>query len=95
MFILDERSFQEELIDDLIYTAVFSPDSVIQKRRHFDSPGSGPFGIIQHPSILYEAMGKARSVDYCSSDQYPWPYLRCGTGGISGGKEGGCRSGYL
>ncbi|WP_292476668.1 hypothetical protein [Methanothrix sp.] len=58
--ILDERSFQEELIDDLIYTAVFSPDSVIQEAAAFlIRRGAARLGIIPASiQSLYEAMGK-------------------------------------
>ncbi|HON35343.1 MAG TPA: class II fructose-bisphosphate aldolase [Methanothrix sp.] len=58
--ILDERGFQGELIDDLIYTAVFSPDSAIQEVAAFlIRRGAARLGIIPASiQSLYEAMGK-------------------------------------
>ena len=58
--ILDERGFQGELIDDLIYTAVFSPDSAIQEAAAFlIRRGAARLGIIPASiQSLYEAMGK-------------------------------------
>lgn len=60
VLILDKASFQEKLIDDLIYTVVFSPDPDTQEAAGFlIRRGAASLGI-KAASIqsLYEAMGK-------------------------------------
>jgi len=58
--LLDKASFQDKLIDDLIYTVVFSPDPVAREAAAFlIRRGAAALGI-KAASIqsLYEAMGK-------------------------------------
>jgi fructose/tagatose bisphosphate aldolase len=58
--ILDEDRFQSKLIDDLIYTVVFSPDPATQEAAGFlIRRGAAAMGIVS-ASIqpLYEAMGR-------------------------------------
>jgi fructose/tagatose bisphosphate aldolase len=58
--VLNESRFQEKLIDDLIYTVVFSPDPDIQEAAGFlIRRGAAELGIM-HASIqsLYMAMGR-------------------------------------
>lgn len=60
VLILDKASFQDKLIDDLVYTVVFSPDPAAQEsaayliRRGATGLGIMPASI----QSLYEAMGK-------------------------------------
>jgi fructose/tagatose bisphosphate aldolase len=58
--VLDESRFRDLLIDDLIYTAVFSPDSAIQEAAAFlIRRGSASMGIMPASiQSLYEAMGR-------------------------------------
>ena len=58
--VLDEARFQEELIDDLIYTVVFSPDPATQEAAGFlIRRGAASMGIMQASiQSLYEAMGR-------------------------------------
>ena len=58
--VLDESSFKEKLIDDLIYTAVFSPDPAIQEAAAFlIRRGAASMGILPASiQSLYEAMGR-------------------------------------
>ena len=58
--ILDETRFQGTLIDDLIYTVVFSPDPDIQEAAGFlIRRGAAALGIISSSiQTLYEAMGR-------------------------------------
>jgi fructose/tagatose bisphosphate aldolase len=58
--VLDESSFKEKLIDDLIYTAVFSPDPAIQESAAFlIRRGAASMGILPASiQSLYEAMGR-------------------------------------
>jgi len=58
--ILDESRFREELIDDLIYTAVFSPNPAIQEAAAFlIRRGAAHLGIMPASiQSLYEAMGR-------------------------------------
>ncbi len=58
--VLDEGRFQSKLIDDLIYTVVFSPDPATQEAAGFlIRRGAAAIGIVS-TSIqpLYEAMGR-------------------------------------
>jgi fructose/tagatose bisphosphate aldolase len=57
--VLDESRFREKLIDDLIYTAVFSPDPETQEAAGFlIRRGAASLGIISASiQSLYEAMG--------------------------------------
>jgi len=58
--VLDEGRFQSKLIDDLIYTVVFSPDPATQEAAGFlIRRGAAAMGIVS-ASIqpLYEAMGR-------------------------------------
>ncbi|GAB6265082.1 MAG: class II fructose-bisphosphate aldolase [Methanothrix sp.] len=58
--VLDESSFKEKLIDDLIYTAIFSPDPAIQEAAAFlIRRGAASMGILPASiQSLYEAMGR-------------------------------------
>jgi fructose/tagatose bisphosphate aldolase len=58
--VLDEARFQEELIDDLIYTVVFSSDPAIQEAAGFlIRRGAATLGIMSASiQSLYEAMGR-------------------------------------
>ncbi|MDQ1261030.1 MAG: tagatose 1,6-diphosphate aldolase GatY/KbaY [Euryarchaeota archaeon] len=58
--VLDESRFREKLIDDLIYSAVFSPDPAIQETAGFlIRRGAAGLGIISASiQSLYEAMGR-------------------------------------
>jgi fructose/tagatose bisphosphate aldolase len=58
--VLNESSFKEKLIDDLIYTAVFSPDPAIQEAAAFlIRRGAASMGIMPASiQSLYEAMGR-------------------------------------
>jgi len=60
VLILDKASFQDKLIDDLIYTVVFSPDPDTQEAAGFlIRRGAAALGIKAAPiQSLYEAMGK-------------------------------------
>lgn len=58
--VLNESRFQEKLIDDLIYTVVFSPDPDIQEAAGFlIRRGAAELGIMQASiQSLYMAMGR-------------------------------------
>jgi len=58
--ILDEAKLKNELIDDLIYTAVFSPDQATQEAARWLIRRAGVASGIMSASIqpLYEAMGR-------------------------------------
>jgi fructose/tagatose bisphosphate aldolase len=58
--VLDESRFRDLLIDDLIYTAVFSPDPAIQEAAAFlIRRGAASIGIMPASiQSLYEAMGR-------------------------------------
>lgn len=58
--VLDESRFRDLLIDDLIYTVVFSPDTAIQEAAAFlIRRGAASMGIMQASiQSLYEAMGR-------------------------------------
>ncbi|MBN1235154.1 MAG: aldolase, partial [Methanotrichaceae archaeon] len=58
--VLDEASFQEKLIDDLIYTVVFSPDPATSQAAGFlIRRGAAKLGILSASiQSLYEAMGR-------------------------------------
>jgi len=58
--ILDENRLQSELIDDLIYTAVFSPDQATQEASRWLIRRAGAaLGIISASiQSVYEAMGR-------------------------------------
>ncbi len=58
--ILDEKQFQEKLIDDLIYTVVFSPDAGVKEAAGWLLRRAAAALGIHSASIqaLYEAMGK-------------------------------------
>jgi fructose/tagatose bisphosphate aldolase len=58
--VLDESRFREKLIEDLIYTVVFSPDPAIQETAGFlIRRGAASLGIISASiQSLYEAMGR-------------------------------------
>jgi fructose/tagatose bisphosphate aldolase len=58
--VLNESRFQEELIDDLIYTVVFSPDPATSEAAGFlIRRGAAALGIMQASiQSLYEAMGR-------------------------------------
>ncbi len=58
--ILDENQFQEKLIDDLIYTVVFSPDAGVKEAAGWLLRRAAAALGIHSASIqaLYEAMGK-------------------------------------
>jgi fructose/tagatose bisphosphate aldolase len=58
--VLNESRFREELIDDLIYTAVFSPDPATSQAAGFlIRRGAASLGIISASiQSLYEAMGR-------------------------------------
>ena len=58
--ILDEAKLKSELIDDLIYTAVFSPDQATQEAARWLIRRAGVAMGIMSASIqpLYEAMGR-------------------------------------
>jgi fructose/tagatose bisphosphate aldolase len=58
--VLNEPSFREKLIDDLIYTAVFSPDPAIQEAAaYLIRRGAASMGILPASiQSLYEAMGR-------------------------------------
>ncbi|MGA2782854.1 MAG: class II fructose-bisphosphate aldolase [Smithella sp.] len=58
--ILDETKLKSKLIDDLIYTAVFSPDQAIQEAARWLIRRAGVACGIMSASIqpLYEAMGR-------------------------------------
>jgi fructose/tagatose bisphosphate aldolase len=58
--VLNEARFQEELIDDLIYTVVFSPDPATSEAAGFlIRRGAAKLGIMQASiQSLYEAMGR-------------------------------------
>jgi fructose/tagatose bisphosphate aldolase len=58
--ILDEASFQDKLIEDLIYTVVFSPDPAAQESAaYLIRRGAAKLGIMPASiQSLYEAMGK-------------------------------------
>jgi fructose/tagatose bisphosphate aldolase len=58
--ILDEAKLKSELIDNLIYTAVFSPDQATQEAAHWLIRRAGVACGIMSASIqsLYEAMGR-------------------------------------
>ena len=60
--ILDEEKLKSELIDDLIYTAVFSPDKTAQESACWLIRRSGAALGIMSASIqsLYEAMGQGK-----------------------------------
>ena len=61
--ILDEAKLKNELIDDLIYTAVFSPDQATQEAARWLIRRAGVACGIMSASIqsLYEAMGTRRA----------------------------------
>jgi fructose/tagatose bisphosphate aldolase len=58
--VLNESRFREKLIDDLIYTVVFSPDPATSKAAEFlIRRGAASMGIMQASiQSLYEAMGR-------------------------------------
>ena len=58
--VLNESRFREKLIDDLIYTAVFSPDPAIREAAGFlIRRGASALGIMSASiQSLYEAMGR-------------------------------------
>ncbi len=58
--VLNESRFQEKLIDDLIYTVVFSPDPATSQAAGFlIRRGAASLGIMQASiQSLYEAMGR-------------------------------------
>ena len=58
--VLNESRFREKLIDDLIYTAVFSPDPATQEAAGFlIRRGAATLGIMSASiQSLYEAMGR-------------------------------------
>jgi len=58
--VLDEGRFQTKLIDDLIYTVVFSPDPTIQEAAGFlIRRGAAALGVMSASiQSLYEAMGR-------------------------------------
>jgi fructose/tagatose bisphosphate aldolase len=58
--IMDEKKFKDKLIDDLIYTVVFSPDHAVQTAAAFLIRRSAAALGIMAASIqtLYEAMGR-------------------------------------
>ena len=58
--VLNESRFQEKLIDDLIYTVVFSPDPATSEAAGFlIRRGAAALGIMQASiQSLYEAMGR-------------------------------------
>jgi len=58
--VLNESRFREKLIDDLIYTAVFSPDPATSQAAVFlIRRGAASLGIISASiQSLYEAMGR-------------------------------------
>ena len=60
VLILDQASFQEKLIDDLIYTVVFSSDPAAQgAAAHLIRRGSAKLGILSGSiQSLYQAMGR-------------------------------------
>ncbi|HQQ37572.1 MAG TPA: class II fructose-bisphosphate aldolase, partial [Methanothrix sp.] len=60
VLILDKAGFQEKLIDDLIYTVVFSPDPAAQEAAaYLIRQGAAKLGIFSGSiQSLYEAMGK-------------------------------------
>jgi len=60
VLILDQASFQEKLIDDLIYTVVFSSDPAAQEAAaHLIRRGSAKLGILSGSiQSLYQAMGR-------------------------------------
>lgn len=61
--VLDESRFRDLLIDDLIYTAVFSPDPAIQEAAAFlIRRGAASMGIMQASiQSLYEPLAEERS----------------------------------
>ena len=95
--VLNEPSFRDVLIDDLIYTAVFSPDPAIQEAAAFlIRRGAANLGIVPASiQSLYEAMGRKRSAGLPFRRSISGHHLPCGAGGIPGGNKRGCRSGYL
>ncbi len=58
--VLDEGRFQDKLIDDLIYTVVFSPDPATKEAAGFlIRRGAAALGILSSSiQTLYEAMGR-------------------------------------
>ena len=60
VLILDKAGFQEKLIDDLIYTVVFSPDPAAQEAAaYLIRQGAAKLGIFSGSiQSLYEAMGR-------------------------------------
>jgi len=60
VLILDKASFQEKLIDDLVYTVVFSPDPAAQESAaYLIRRGAAGLGIMPASiQSLYEAMGR-------------------------------------
>ena len=58
--ILDEGAFERSLIDDLIYTVVFSPDEAVSEAASFViRRGAAALGIVSASiQSLYEAMGR-------------------------------------
>ena len=60
VLILDQASFQEKLIDDLIYTVVFSSDPAAQEAAaYLIRRGSAKLGILSGSiQSLYQAMGR-------------------------------------
>jgi len=58
--VLDEGRFQSKLIDDLIYTVVFSPDPATKEAAGFlIRRGAAALGILSSSiQVLYEAMGR-------------------------------------
>src|SRR5690606_22204147 len=60
VLILDKAGFQEKLIDDLIYTVVFSPDPATKEAAaYLIRQGAAKLGIFSGSiQSLYEAMGR-------------------------------------
>ena len=60
VFLLDQASFQQKLIDDLIFTAVFSPDPAArQAAAYLIRRGAAALGILSASiQSLYQAMGR-------------------------------------
>ncbi|MGV8174220.1 MAG: class II fructose-bisphosphate aldolase, partial [Methanothrix sp.] len=60
VLILDKASFQDKLIDDLVYTVVFSPDPAAQESAaYLIRRGAAGLGIMPASiQSIYEAMGR-------------------------------------
>jgi len=66
ILILDKAGFREKLIDDLVYTAVFSPDPALQEAASYLIRRAAPgLGIIPASiQSLYEAMGRKEATGF-------------------------------